>query len=850
MRKVLLSCVALAAGAAMAIAQDEAVYPSELDFTLNGVKELSGVNVSQTMVPYDGSQCLTIKITGECDADAITMDFTTPEGWDYSLIDSVLDGGNTPFQTRSGDHWLPLSRIQSQYKKGNSFNFPVDGKDNYGTIYLVKGDNFWDISIDIEMQVSKAQGSGTGDDVDVPAFPDHLNYTLNGEKELPGIEVRQLLDETTQVFSVSGECAANTISVTFETPEGWDGLMISDQWGEGEISTVKTRGVELIPVSGILGMGFKEGNTITYNTNGEAQWGDIALIKGDKACVTFIHFDLTVSKSKGNVPDEPGDDEPGDDESNIPAEINVTTFAEGLIVEQEQDAEDGSIYIDVTGAIAEEEYELVLDVPEGWDGFVILPFSENITVGDHNVGPKKIASIEHSWVPIEYMLEEGYIKGNKLTFKATGNWEFAYAYLYKGEEVDENAFISITAKVSQEIYKVSTSCPSLDVTQGDYEGVYTITVTGKCPDDEYTVTIETPEGMDGFLAYSDCNYNPDIEPLKKVNASEWVPVEDLLGDGLIKTNSLTFPADGDEHYGQLIPYKEDEADIANAINIEVLVSKAGDVTEENQKAYDAVIAELDALQAEYESAVEEIKENNPDFDFTEWEEIANMIEQYRGWAAQALASANEDGESFNFAFDGEEIESYIEMMINAAQPTPDAPEVPESYVITSSCPDLNIEQIEDDEILAYEISGECPDDEFTITIEVPEGWDNFIAYSDVDYNYDIMPYVSKKVMPTEWWPLDEMLEEGLRLTNTLTFPADGEEHYAQFMLVKDGFADVMNSININVLVSKSSGTAVESVDSVDGNATYYDMNGGKIAKPAKGIYVKVVDGKATKVVVK
>lgn len=751
MRKVLLSCMALAAGTAMVMAQDEAVYPSTLDFTLNGEKELTGVSVNQSMVPFDGSECLTIEITGESDANVITMDFETPAGWDYSLISSAIGGADSPFATRSGD-WYPVKDVMAMgYAKGDSFKFPVNGKESLGTIYLVKGDNVWEYSIDIKFNVSKAEGA-----VEAPAFPDHLDYTLNGEKELPGIMVRQGSTGSSYIFSVTGNCNSDKISVTFETPEGWDSLMISDMWGEGEISTVKTRSVELIPVKDILGQGFKEGNTITFKTDGEAQMGSIALIKGDMACLTFINYDITVSKSSGS--DDPGDDEPGDDEPLIPESIGITTYADGLIIEQEKDQDDGSINIDVTGSIAEEEYDLVLDVPEGWDGFVILPFSENITVGNHNVGPRKISASDHEWVPIEFELAEGYIKGNKLTFKATGNWEFAYAYLYKGDQVDENAFIGITAKVSQELYKVSTSCPDLDVTQGEFDGVCTVTVTGECPEDEYTVTIETPEGWDGFIGYTDCDYNPEIEPLKRIQDPEWVPVEDMLKEGLKITNSLIFPADGEEHYGKLIPFKGEVADVANAIMIEVYVTKAeGDVP---------------------------------------------------------------------------------------------APEIPETFVITSSCPDLQIEQIEDEEVFLYSVTGECPDDEFTITVEVPEGWDGFIGNSDIDYNYDIMPFVSKKVMPTEWWPIDEMIEEGMRLTNTFTFPADGEEHSAQLMLVKDGLADVMNSININVLVSKSNGSAVESINSVNSNAIYYDTNGNKTAKPAKGVYVKVVEGNATKVIVK
>ena len=179
MKKVLLSCIALVAGAAMAIAQDEPVYPKTLDFTLNGEKELAGVSVSQTPVPYDGAECLTINITGECDANAITMNFVTPEGWDYALINSVIGGADTPFMTRSGNHWFPINKMESGYKKGNSFKFPVDGKESYGTIYLVNGENIWDISIDITFKVApKTSAVESINSIDGNAE----YYNLNGSK--------------------------------------------------------------------------------------------------------------------------------------------------------------------------------------------------------------------------------------------------------------------------------------------------------------------------------------------------------------------------------------------------------------------------------------------------------------------------------------------------------------------------------------------------------------------------------------------------------------------------------------------------------------------------------------------
>ncbi|MDE6512299.1 MAG: hypothetical protein K2L00_09460, partial [Muribaculaceae bacterium] len=679
----------------------------------------------------------------------------------------------------------------------------------------------------------------------LPEYPEKLDFTMNGEKELPGVTTRQGLSGGAESLhiDIKGTCDADNITVTFATPEGWDSLMIMDMWGEGEISTIQTRSdSDWLTIEAFENMSYHAGNSVTYVTDGQPQDGGIALVKDGMVYAHTITYYLEVEKDSNGG---------GSDDTLIPSSIGVTVFAEGLTVDQEQDPSDGSIYINVTGAIAEEEYDMVLDIPEGWDGFVLQPFSDYVTVGDHGIGPKKISATDHDWTPIEDFLEEGYIKGNKLTFKATGNWEFVYAYLYKGEQVDYNAYIGITSKVSQETYKVSTSCPSLEVVQGDYGGLYSVIVTGECPDNEYTVTVETPEGYDGFIGYSDCDYSYDIEPLKKIQDPEWVDVEDLLEDGLKITNSLTFPADGEEHYGQFIPYKGDVADIANAISIEVLVTKAegSDIKAENQKAYEEVIAQLDALKEQYDAAVAEIKETNPDFDFSEWEEIGNMIESYKEWAAQALAAANEEGEAFMFPFDGAEIEGYISMMLMEANP---APEFPTSFDVTLSSYE-GVELTTDDSqgVFIINVSGKSTEEEITVTIAVPEGFDGVLHISELDM---MDPGIgggplSTRAEEADWYPVSWVLEEGMKEGNYMTFPVDGNHYAGQFFLCKNGLVDLNNQVNVEFEVEYATTTGVSGVNAAE-NAAYYDLQGNRTAKPVKGIYIKVVDGNAAKIVVK
>ncbi len=827
MKKVLLSCMAVAMGMAIAVAQDESypaapAYPTTLDFTLNGEKELPGVSVTQTMVPYDGSEYLSIEITGESDANDITMDFTTPEGWDYTLIHSQVNGGDSPFKTRSdeSDNWIEL-KYASGYKKGNSFKFPVNGKESLGTIYLVKGDYVWAYSIDVSLKVSKSEGSGDssvlqypdalnltlngekelpgvsvkqelvpfdgedyltvtisgecdakeitldiatpegwdgmltfseygesgdieplkakapakeGDDYwtplmfaewmglkpgntitfpvdgeehqamaclvkgdayytiqidfvfDVkkssgsgdepvdpnnPSLPKSLKYTLNGETELPGITVKQQIDDTYHLINITGECDSDKITVTFDTPEGWDGLMIADFFGCGEISNLQTRGeVSMIPVENILGMGFQKGNTITYDTDGEANIGYIALIKGDMACSTFIDFEITVSKSGGS-------DQPGLDGPAFPESIGVTTFAEGLEVWQGEDYD--ILTIILSGEIAQESFDVVLDVPEGWDGFISAAYSDDTTIGESGVGPRKTRAEEIEWYDIEAFIDAGYVKGNKFTFKANGTQQDVEIHLYKGNMVDAANWIALENNE--------------------------VTSTGG-----------------------------NVEPI--------IPV-------FPETFELT-------------------------------------VDSQNVSVWQGGIDEIDASG----------------ISLTEDElEVLSMF-------------------------------------------------MPEKAIV---------------------LNGSTEAENVTVDFDLPEGWLGVLPVkvnilAEDDYNL-----LSTRANDFEPYPLNEFLDQiqmmGIFETpvepgNPLVFPTNEKKQvYGCYLYMYDDgtlagdpefagyYLDMANSFVIVVNV-ESKTSSVESINTIDSNATYYDVTGKKIANPTNGIFVKIVDGKASKVIVK
>ena len=243
-------------------------------------------------------------------------------------------------------------------------------------------------------------------------------------------------------------------------------MMIAAQWGEGEISTV-TRGADLIPVESILGMGFKEGNAITYVTDGQAQTGSIALIKGDMACATFINFDFTVSKGGSDVPG------PSDDDPAYPESFVITTFPdEGLEVWQGEDQE---VYtIGISGKISEPTFSVVIDVPEGWDGFISIPYADGIVIGESGFNPRKTRASEYYWEDIEEVLNWGGVKGNTFTFTPDGDEQDVLVYLYKGDMVEMINWISLETMVNVDLAAANQAAydatiAELDELQKKYE---------------------------------------------------------------------------------------------------------------------------------------------------------------------------------------------------------------------------------------------------------------------------------------------------------------------------------------------------------------------------------------------
>ncbi|MDE7350446.1 MAG: hypothetical protein K2N25_05215, partial [Muribaculaceae bacterium] len=791
-----------------AMAQAVPEYPDKLDFTMNGEKELPGVTVTQEMEPYEGEDYLQVRVSGESNADFITFDIPTPEGWDSLLVYSDYTGGGfeiDPLKSKApakegDDYWIPLSFASWYYlQPGNSLTFPVDGEEWGGKVFFVRGEEFYSIEIDFTFEVKKVGGEV---EVEAPAFPNHLDFTMNGEKELPGITVKQVLDGTTNVINISGKCNSDKISVTFATPEGWDELMIADFFEYGEISTVKTRGADLIPVENILGQRFKKGNTITYDTDGESNSGYIALIKGDMACSTYINFDITVSKSEG---EDPGD------EPAFPENFVVTTYNDGL--EVTQGVEWGVYTINVSGEVSSETFPIVIDVPEGWDGFLAYDWTKgDVTITENNQGGKSTRADEIAWVPVEELLADGYVKGNRFTFKPTyipemGNRQTVELHLYKGDMAMED-WINIDICVT----KGEGEDPAVPVFPDEFD----ITTNNGVKATQTTLS-ELPEGTLDEM---------EMELAGMMNCENTVLISGTTPDEKV-TVEFNLP----KGWAGVQPFKINLPDFGD---YEYYKTRAN---ESDWAMLDELKANLGYMMGYFDTTMEGGKK----FEFNVGEKSLYLCYLY--------ADLTEGGETMTLA----DTANAFLMVVNVENGEAPALAFPDKFDLTFNCEGLSVtqemEEFEGEQQFDIIIEGECSEDKLTVTFAVPEGWDGFIGVSDSDYSYDPEPLNTRSIDDPDMWAPAYIIEQYMRAkrTNELTFNIDGEDHAGYMFLYKDEMA-----YGIPIYVSVEVMPKLNAVDSIDSaaDARYYNLNGAEVSNPDAGIYVKVVNGKASKVVVK
>lgn len=150
-----------------------------------------------------------------------------------------------------------------------------------------------------------------------------------------------------------------------------------------------------------------------------------------------------------------------------------------------------------------------------------------------------------------------------------------------------------------------------------------------------------------------------------------------------------------------------------------------------------------------------------------------------------------------------------------------------------------------------------PSVEFTITT-VPAGYD-LVFYSEESANEGLSRKARRVMADPMLYSFDEAKGFLAQFNmypvqgNKFTVPADGEIHSfgIMFGMMEDGKvmidANPDNVVRMEIVVESTS-TGVDAIEAAEGEAVYYNLQGVRVANPEKGIYVKVLNGKSTKVV--
>lgn len=297
----------------------------------------------------------------------------------------------------------------------------------------------------------------------------------------------------------------------------------------------------------------------------------------------------------------------------FPSSFTVTSDATESFSYTYTPAEENEFEINEIVATAEttaDNVVLTFDVPEGWTGFMHSPIGD-----DSGIGGLQLRAQAIQWVPVSSMEEGGYIAENAITIPADGAKYEVQLFLVKDDKADSTDPIFLTVTATKKAAPaepvipetISGTCDVQDAeiksTTAETDPFYipTLYVTAATDQEAATITLEVPEGWTSFLVYDAENAGGEggIDPLAEENEeSPWVPVSDMLQQGLVETTTISVPADGEEHTYPAYLVAGDRVNTAAQFNISATVTKSSTDGVEGIKASeaDAIYYNLQGVQ--------------------------------------------------------------------------------------------------------------------------------------------------------------------------------------------------------------------------------------------------------------
>lgn len=876
--------------------QDPPEFPETVEFTADSPT----VTITKDVDEMWGD--VIYNVMGTTTKDEVTLTFDLPAEWD-GLVGGVMNFGGMSTKKKSYG-WPSMEEFEGELpgygitdiKKGKALSFAADGKEHSIMLSPYIGDEVDPMhAINIQFKVENTSAPAG------PVYPDKLVISSTSRNLVIEQNVYQDDDEDYPVckwmINVTGKANADEAVLTVEIPDGIEGIVGGFTGGTGWKSTKKKAvasnwqpmeeyGMEELP----------KGNEITIPVDGETYEGQWMFYIGDDIDLNnFIEVTATIEKS----------DEPEPTDPVIPTNLDIEVSNANVNVKIDTDW--GAPFVSATGETEDTSYTMTIKVPADWDGIVYN--YQRISAGPLKKAPAKVEEEEEenelSWTPLEELLADGWTTGNEIEI-AVAPQQYIMGMFYKGDQACENAGFTVLSNVTAPMPKVDfpelleITCDSETVNVEQEAGMwpsYQINVTGKSSADKVVLTLEVPKGADGFVGNIYEDSDSGMMLVKRKAQSDWGDINNIIAEGGKKGNTIEIPVDGKDYAGEYYVYAGNMADWGNAIWINAKIEK--DASAEGPVVPTEIAYTVEGLDEEdvmFLPADEEYGDpmtiqamgattsTNVKITLTVpegWDgfvggELAGMIYSTKKKAQSEWKSLDEvlemdpsftvlkdnvieipvDGMMHSWMFmlykdDKVDVNTENALAVGAFIRF-DSSDLtyPETFGVAVNNDNLKVTQKAlyewENEI---EVTGTTDKVNVEITLTVPEGWDGFIGSMFEDEAEETVMR-TRAAEPVEMDLPISMCEEeyGMKTGNTIVVPADGKPHEGQYHLYY-GYLACANVIKVKVNAA-STETGIEEIEAIDSDARFFNLQGVEVKNPEAGVYVKIANGKVSKVNIK
>lgn len=259
-----------------------------------------------------------------------------------------------------------------------------------------------------------------------PVFP--TQFKLSADTKL--VNITQTYDDDYEaiVIQIDGVTPNAKLNVTFDLPEGWDGVLALDNSINPLNRTKKT--ANWVPLdlmtSEINPDNLQTGKTLTFDADGKAYMFGCFLYAGNQVD-TENGFMILCNVAQDETAVEPSDPDPVFPED----EVDLTASDGKVTVDQIPDEDNRGFLVILGGTSTDESFTVDVNLPEGFEG--VIGGKNNEMAGDVDDGPE----LPTGWISIDDFKAtfgqglDDLQQGKKLTFPADGKgshytfWPFA-----------------------------------------------------------------------------------------------------------------------------------------------------------------------------------------------------------------------------------------------------------------------------------------------------------------------------------------------------------------------------------------------------------------------------------------